>query len=186
MLIGRPFLLATGLNFLAQLRHVSNDVDCTYIDEIHKTRVKIASTKYKGLLYLAADADPVVRPGCLAEKVGSKAENDIAYAFNKIIYGAKTNGVSEIRLLYLQKMLKIYRNVCRTELDIEAWADVPTLRITAVENAKPFRSPQRRYALKQRYLITRTMRELESVSAIYKKPIGILGVSRTCISETGV
>ena len=67
-------------------------------------------------------------------------------------------------------MLDKIRDVFRIKLGVDPPVDVPPLLITPQADAKPYRSPQRRYAPQQRDFITQTIRELEAIGAIYKNP----------------
>ena len=83
---------------------------------------------------------------------------------------AKKNGLSKEGLSRLTRMLEDYRDVFRIKLGPDPPAKVELLQITLVENAHPYRSPQRRYASQHREFIVRTIKELEAVETIYKNP----------------
>lgn len=70
----------------------------------------------------------------------------------------------------LQRLLQKLRDVFRIKLGRDEPARVLPLAINPAENTKPHRSPQRRYARAQREFIAKTIRELETVGAIYKNP----------------
>ena len=65
-------------------------------------------------------------------------------------------------------MLDEFRDVFRIKSGVDPPVDVPPLLITRQADAKPYRSPQRRYAPQKRDFITQNIQELEAVEAIYK------------------
>jgi len=80
------------------------------------------------------------------------------------------NGLSPHGQERVTSMLRKYRDVFRIKLGPDPPAKVAPLRIKIKEEARPYRSPQRRYAPPQHAFISTTVQKLEAVGAVYKNP----------------
>ena len=163
IVLGRPFLNRIGFNLSEHLRRVH-----PYIHDTNK--IKLAAAKYMGLSYVDADDDPIKLPECLAAGTEKDSEEQISEAFKNCIKEANKNGISDQGINRVKNFFTKYRDVFRIKLGPDPPANVPPLFITPEANCKPYRSPQRRYTPQQREFITNTVRELESIGAIYKNP----------------
>ena len=170
ILLGRPFLEAIGFDLNDHLQRVHKLIHEKNIGDINTEKIKLAAAQYQGLAYMAADDDPIELPACIAAGIGEDSEDLITEAFDKVLSQSKSNGVSEEGFNRIKSMLKEYRDVFRIKLGTSPPADVSPLSITPAPNAKPYRSPQRRYAPQQREFIIKTINNLESIGAIYKNP----------------
>ena len=170
ILLGRPFLNAIGFNLTDHLLRVHSLIHDKHIDDLDLEELKLASAKYQGLSYMASDDDPIELPECLAAGIGKDQPEYINKAFESIKSKAKDSGISERGLHCLENIFKEYRDVFRIKLGSDPPANVPPLKISLMENAAPYRSPQRRYGQQARDFIVNTIRELEAIGAIYKNP----------------
>ena len=170
ILLGRPFLEAIDFDLNDHLQRVHKLTHEKNIGDINTENIKLAAPQYQGLAYMAADDDPVELLACIAVGIGEDSEDLITKAFDKVLSQSKINGISEEGFNRIKSMLKEYRDVFRITLGTGPPADVSPLSITPAPNAKPYRSPQRRYAPQQREFIIKTINNLESIGAIYKNP----------------
>ena len=168
ILLGRPFLNRIGFDLKDHLSRIHPLIHDKQVDQIDLDKVRLAAAKFKGLSYMSADDDPIKLPECLAAGIGRDSEEAISRAFQSCIGEAKTNDLSTKGLTRVRNFFKEYRDVFRIKLGPDPPADVTPLVITPVDNCKPYRSPQRRYAPQQRDFIVSTLRELESMGALYK------------------
>lgn len=168
VLLSRPLLQAMGFNLTEHLERVHHLIDDKHVDDLNPDKIKAASLRYQGLSYDDGDDDPINLPEGLSAGIGADAPESIDKAFQSIISAADEAGISTSGSKRLSQMLKRYRDVFRIKLGPDSPAEVAPLVITRTSDAKPFRSPQRRYAPTQREFIVRTIRELEAVGAIYK------------------
>ena len=153
VLLGRPFLKAIGFNLHQHLREVREIVHNQDISNIKTGNAKLLAMIYRGLAYQSTDDDPIELPEALAAGIGQDSNDSINSTFSKMLGEAKKNGLSKERISRLTGMLEDYRDVFRIKLGPDPPAKVEPLRITLVENAHPYRSPQRRYASQQREFI---------------------------------
>lgn len=170
VLLGRPFLKSIGFDLTKHLVTVRDDVHDKDINELPKVSSKLATAKYSGMAYQSADDDPIHLPEPLAAGIGEDSNESIEKAFEKIRKDAKANGISNQGMERINRILQEYRHIFRIKLGSDPPAKVEPLKITLSSNARPFRSPQRRYAPQQRVFIINTVKELEKVGAIYKNP----------------
>ena len=170
LLLGRPFLKSIGFDFKEHLLRIHSEIHDKDVSEIDPNILKSAAASYTGLSYTEADDDPIEPTEAIGAGIGKDSEEVIDLAFEKIILDAKKNGMSKKGLERVKHMLKKYRDVFRIKLSNDPPARVDPLTITPIPNAKPYRSPQRRYAPHQRKFICQTIRELEAVGAIYRNP----------------
>lgn len=120
---------------------------------------------------MTADDDPIELPEFLAAGIGTDTKESIEQYFAKILSEANANDISDKGRSKPSNMLEQYRDVFRIKLGNEPSVDVPPLSIiTVVDNARAYRSPQRRYAPQQRDSIVQTVRKLEAVGPIFKNP----------------
>ena len=181
ILLGRPLLKAIGFDFHRHLLSVRDKVHDKDFSELVNEMGKISvlaytfatppqGGRYKGLSYNDFDDDPIALPESISAGIGKDSKESIDKAFRSIVENAKNNGISDNGKNRLINLLRKYRDVFRIKLGPDEPAKVPPLVITPAEGAQPYRSPQRRYAPMQREFITRTIKELEAVGAIYKNP----------------
>ena len=167
-LLSRSLLQSMGFNLNDHLERVHSFINNKHVDDLDPTEIKAASLKYQGLSYDDADDDPITLPESLSAGIGEDSRESIDKAFNVIAKDARAEGISSGGAQRLTDLLEKYRDVFRIKLSADPPAKVPPLVITRSDSAKPYRSPQRRYAPTQRDFIVRTIRELEQVGAIYK------------------
>lgn len=170
VLMGRPFLKEIGFNLKEHLSGVYSLINNKHVDDLENENIKLATVKYQGLSYESADDDPIEQQGCLTTGFGEDSKESIDYALKETLKNARENGISDQGLQRLTNLLKEHRKIIRIKLGADAPANFVPLRITPTKDAKPFRSPQRRYAPLHREFISNTVRELEAVGAIYKNP----------------
>lgn len=170
ILLGRTLLKSIGFDLNEHLARVRDIVHNKHVDDISTQEIKAASVSYKGLRYQEADDDPIEIPDIVAAGIGKDSKDSIDKAFDNIVVEAKRNGLVESGIKRLRALLEDYRDVFRIKLGPDPPARVQPLKIKLAENARPFRSTQRRYSPQQRAFIIRTIHELESVGAIYKNP----------------
>lgn len=170
VLLGRPFLRAIGFDLEKHLESVATMIDGKHIEELSPTRLKAVSIPYAGLVYQKTDDDPVELPHTVSAGIGSDSLESINNALAGICNEARTNGLSVEGHLRLTSMLRTHRDVFRIKLGADEPARVRPLAILPARNARPHRSPQRRYSPVQRVFLENTVRELEKVGAIYKNP----------------
>ncbi len=167
-LLSRSLLQSMGFNLKDHLERVHHMIDGKHVDDLNPSTIKAAALKYGGLSYDDADDDPIQLPEGLSAGIGRDSRESIDNAFQSMIANAVESGISTTGSQRLKHLLDRYRDVFRIKLGPDPPAKVAPLVISRTENAKPFRSPQRRYAPLQREFIIRTIRELEAVGAIYK------------------
>ena len=167
-LLSRSLLQSMGFNLTDHLERVHHMIDGKHVDEFDPSTIKSAALKYGGLSYDDADDDPIHLPEGLSAGIGIDSSASIDRAFRSIVSNAEESGISISGSNRLKNLLRKYRNVFRIKLGPDPPAKVAPLVISCSEKAKPFRSPQRRYAPSQREFIIQTIRELEAVGAIYK------------------
>jgi len=170
VLLGRPFLKAIGFDLNRHLEEVRDKVHDRDINKLQDNIAKMRAMSYQGLAYQSTDDDPIELPEAISAGIGKDTKESIDSAFAKMLAAAKDNGISPEGHSRLSAMLENHRDIFRIKLGPDQPAKVEPLRITLMEGATPYRSPQRRYAPQQRDFITRTIRELEDVKAIYKNP----------------
>ena len=83
---------------------------------------------------------------------------------------ATENGVSEQGRKRLERLLQKYRDIFRIKLGADPPARVEPLKIECVAGARPFKTPQRRYAPVQTAFINKTIKDLERVGAVRRNP----------------
>lgn len=83
---------------------------------------------------------------------------------------ARSNGMSGKGLTKLRQLFEKHRNTFRIKLGPDPPGKVRPLKITLINGTTPHRSPQRRYAPAQCAFINCTIKELETVGALYKNP----------------
>ena len=115
---------------------------------------------------MAADDDPIDLPECIAAGIGEDSEEPIQKYFNNALLEAQENGISAEGCNRIKQPLKEYRDVFCIKLGSGPPADVPPLSITPAPNAKPYRSPQRRYAPRQQDFIIDTINTPKAIGAI--------------------
>lgn len=125
---------------------------------------------YKGLSYQAADDGPIYVTDDFSAGIGGDTTESIDKAFSRIIQEAEDSGISKTEADRLRKTLQCCRHVFRIKLGPDPPAKVAPLRILSKPNARPYRTPQRRYAPAQREFISKTMHEHEALGAVYKNP----------------
>ena len=167
-LLSRSLLQSMGFNLSEHLERVHHVIDGKHVDDLDASTIKAAALKYSGLSYDDADDDPIQLPEGFSAGIGIDSTKSINTAFEAIISNAEESGISCSGSKRLKHLLNKYRDVFRIKLGADPPAKVAPLLITRSDKAKPFRSPQRRYAPTQREFIIRTIRELEAVGAIYK------------------
>ena len=167
-LLSRSLLQSMGFNLKDHLERVHHLIDGKHVDELDPQSIKAAAFKYCGLSYNDADDDPIQLPEGISAGIGRDSAESISNAFRVVIANAEESGISASGSKRLMGLLTDFHDVFRIKLGPDHPARVAPLVITRSENAKPFRSPQRRYAPTQREFIIRTIRELEAVGAIYK------------------
>ncbi len=168
LLLSRSLLQSMGFNLKEHLERVHHMIDGKHVDELEPDTIKAATLRYGGLSYDDADDDPIHLPEGLSAGIGRDTPDSIDNAFKSIISNAEAAGITTSGSKRLFNLLGRYRDVFRIKLGPDPPAKVAPLVITRTDDAKPFRSPQRRYAPTQREFIIRTIRELEAVGAIYK------------------
>ena len=146
ILLGRPFLNKIGFDLNDHLRRIHPLIHGKHVDQIDPDKVRRTAAKYKGMSYMSADDDPIKLPECLAAGIGRDSEEAISRAFQNCISEAKTNSLLTKGLTRVRNFFKDCRDVLRIKLGPDPPADVNPLVITPVDNCKPYRSPQRRYA----------------------------------------
>ena len=151
VILGRPFLHSIGFNLDNHLK-------------------KLASARYSGLSYQGTDDDPIALPDNMAAGIGKDSEESIQKAFETIVKEADKNGISTQGKERVQKMLTTYRDVFRINLGPDKPAKVEPLKIQCVPEARPFKTPQRRYAPMQAAFIKSTISDLERVGAVRRNP----------------
>lgn len=159
-----------GFNLGEHLEKVYEHINDKHVDEINTEQVKIAAAKYKGLSYMDGDEDPIGLLEGIPAGIGKDSKQSIDEQISCIKTEVGSNGISTNGLKRLGAMPEKYRDVLRINLGPDLPAKFEPLRLTLEDNAKPYRSPQRRYAQLQRDFITQTVYELEEVGAIYKNP----------------
>ena len=167
-LLSRSLLQSMGFNLQDHLEQVHHMIDGKHVDELDRSPIKAASLKYNGLSYNDADDDPIQLSEGLSAGIGHDSSESINNAFQNILVNAKKFGISINGAAKLGHLLTKFTDVFRIKLGPDPPAKVAPLVIIRTENARAFRSPQRRYAPTQREFIIRTIRELEAVGAIYK------------------
>lgn len=167
-LLSRTLLQSMGFNLNDHLERVHHMINDKHVDDLDPQQIKAASIKYKGLSYDDADDDPIDLPDDFSAGIGRDSTASISSAIESMILNAKKEGISDTGARRLTNILEKYRDVFRIKLSSDQPAKVAPLVITLAENSKPYRSPQRRYGTIQRKFIIQTIRELESVGAIYK------------------
>ena len=167
-LLSRSLVQSMGFNLNDHLERVHSLINNKHVDELDPAEIKAASLKYQGLSYDDADGDPITLPESLSAGIGKDSKEAIDNAFNLIVTHEREHKISNSGAQRLTRLLEKYRDVFRIKLCADPPAKVPPLVITRSDNAKPYRSPQRRYAPIQRDFIIQTIRELEQVGAIYK------------------
>ncbi len=164
-LVNRALLQSMGFNLKEHSERVHHMIDDKHVDDLDPKAIKAAALKYGGLSYDDADEDPIHLPERLSAGIGRDSPESINNAFQAIISNAEESGITTSGAKQLKYLLDKYRDVFRIELGPDTPAKVAPLVITRSDNAKPFRSPKRRYATAQREFIIRTIRELEAVCA---------------------
>ena len=87
-----------------------------------------------------------------------------------MIREATDNGVSPEGKNLLEALLEKYRDIFRIKLGADKPARVEPLKIESVPGARPFKTPQRRYAPLQTAFINTTIKDLELVGAVRRNP----------------
>lgn len=170
VLLGRPFLKAIGFDLEEHLQRVHRHVHDKHIEELQSSRVKLAAVEYKGMAYQEIDDDPIDLPDVASAGFGKDSKEEIDEALERNMEEARCNGLSPKGQERLKNILLGYRDVFRLKLGPDPPANVAPLIISPVHNARPFRSPQRRYSTEARAFITNTVRELVEIGALYKNP----------------
>ena len=176
ILLGRPFLNSIGFNLDRHLEklgeHENPEDDSSESDSVGKLAlpVKIASVGYSGLSYLSTNDDPIELPENMAAKIGTDSKESIDSAFEGMLQTATKNGVSAKGRKRLEGLLQTYRDIFRIKLGVDEPARVEPLKIECVAGARPFKTPQRRYAPLQTAFINKTIKDLERVGAVRRNP----------------
>lgn len=172
VLLGRPFLKAIGFDLNYHLQQVGKFVDGKHIAELETNclKQKLASCTYKGMAYQEKDDDPIRLPETVAAGFGEDSKSSIDKEFERLEQQAEEGAISTEGLKRLTSLLQRYRGIFRLMFGADPPAKVMPLSIKLKAGARPYRSPQRRYARNQREFINKTVKELEEIGAVYKNP----------------
>lgn len=185
VLLGRSLLRSLGFDLKKHLESVARQVDGKSVEELNmdsrktvvpteghrdknEARMLKSLSTYQGLVYQGDSDDPIELPDAFAAGIGKDSVSSIDVEFSRIVTAAKKNGMSDAGLTDLRKMLYKFREVFRIKLGADPPAKVAPLAVQPISTARPYRSPQRRYAPNQRDFISKTIKELEAVGAVYK------------------
>ena len=185
VLIGRPFLNTIGFNLNDHLNNIHKHIHEKTIEEIDTANLKAVTSEYRGMSYQESYDDPIGLPDGVTAGIGLDSKESIDKEFTRIITEARNNGISEGGSKILSNTLEKYSDTFRIKLGPDPPAKVEPLVITPTDNAKPYRSPQRRYAPIQRDFIAQTIRELEAIGAIYKNPSARWASPALAVSKPG-
>ena len=163
VLLGRPFLLALGFDFEDHLRRVKHLVDGKSIIDIERTS-KLRKMAYNGLVYGYTDDDPVEPPEHLIAGFGEDTPESISEQFDRMVNESIKNGMTNEGSGTLRVLLEKHRDCFRIKLGSDPPATVRPLLIHPKPDAKPFRSPQRRYGPEQSAFIINTVCQLEKLA----------------------
>lgn len=167
VLLGRPLLRSLGFDFKEHLQKMASKIDNRSVQEIENSKKK-SKLSYQGLVYGEVDDDPIEHPAHMVSGFGKDEPETITSEFNRILREAKENGITKAGEERLTSILEKYRDSFRIKLGMDPPAKVEPLKIKPKKNAKPYRSPQRRYAPPQRAFISHTIKELENIGAVFK------------------
>ena len=168
LILGRKFLHSIGFNLKDHLGKVHKEIHNQHIDELKLGEMSVSSLSYKGISYENSDDDPVGIDCIESISFGTDTDEEINHCISKIVDEAIQNGISASGARRLEIMLKKSRRVLRIKLGCDPPAKVAPLSLKLKHGAKPFKSLQRRYSPEHREFIIKTIRELESIGAVYK------------------
>lgn len=152
-MLGRLLLKAICFDLKKHLEAACDNVDGKDISDLVSTTAKHYAASYDGITYHLADEDTTELQEFLAARIGQDTKESIDNAFVKISEEEKYNGISDVGLTRITKLLETCRDIFRIKLGEDPTAKVQPLVITRAVNARPFCSLQLRYALRQRDLI---------------------------------
>lgn len=143
-------------------------VDGKHIEQLSPRRLKAAFIPSAGLVYQKTDDSPVPPPDTVSARIGSESLESINNALADICDKTCKKGLSEEGHLRLTSMVRKHCDVFKIILLGDGPARVRPLAILPARNATPHCSRQRRQSPVQRTFLENTVREPDSVGAIYK------------------
>lgn len=116
-----------------------------------------AMSTYKGLVCQGDTDDPVELPDAFAAGNGKDEKESIDTEISRITTEAKKNWMSAEGPTTLREVQTKFCDIFRLKLAADPPAKVTPLSIKPIFTARPYRSPQRRYATQQRDFISQTI-----------------------------
>lgn len=160
IILGRPFLPTIGFDLTDFLQRVMDKINNKDLSEIDADSLEVASTTYRGLAYTEPAMTLLGYQMVFRQILVATLRKLIDEQLKRIVSEAKENGMFEEGVSNLTQMLEVNRDAFRVNLGPDPPAKVAPLGITAIPNAKPYRTPMRNYAPLQRDFLVRTIREL--------------------------
>lgn len=146
IILVRKFFYKIGFNLIEHLNLMVPHIHDRKVDNIETADLKVAAKKYQGLSYMEADEDPIGLPDSISAGIGNDANESIDNVFQHGKVEAQKKGLSDEGLATLITTLETYPAVFHIKLGPDPPAKVAPVVPNKIDNAIPYRSPQRRYS----------------------------------------